>query len=120
MDCYIGIDLGTSSVRVLALGEQGHVLAVRGRDYAIREPLPGFAEQSPEDWWEATADCLRRLLQLESLAGVRVHAVGLSGQMHGLVLLDKDVNPLRDAIVWPDRRSAEVCKEWWRLSAHRQ
>ena len=56
MDCYIGIDLGTSSVRALALSEQGYVLAVQGRDYEIREPQLGFAEQSTEDWWEATAD----------------------------------------------------------------
>ncbi len=97
---------------MLALGEEGNVLAVQGRDYAIREPQPGFAEQSPEDWWRATADCLRRLLQLESMVGVRVDAVGLSGQMHGLVLLDRDGIPLRDAIIWPDRRTADICKEW--------
>ncbi len=112
MDCYIGIDLGTSSVRVLALSAEGNVLAVQGRDYPIREPQPGFAEQSPRDWWEATADCMQRLLTLESLRAARVRAVGLSGQMHGLVLLDREGNPLRDAIIWPDRRTAEVCRAW--------
>ena len=114
MDCYIGIDLGTSSVRTLALGEDGDVLAVQGRDYAIREPQPGFAEQSMDEWWEATVDCLRRLLRLENLRGARVRSVGLSGQMHGLALLDRDGTPLRDAIIWPDRRSAGICREWAR------
>ena len=78
----------------------------------IREPHPGFAEQSPEDWWKATGDCLQRLLRLESLADARVRAVGLSGQMHGLVLLDRDGNPLRNAIIWPDTRTADICREW--------
>ncbi len=101
-------------MRTLALGEDGNVLAVQGRNYAILEPKPGFAEQSMEKWWEATVDCLRRLLRLEKLRGVRVRSVGLSGQMHGLALLDRDGNPLRDAIIWPDRRSAGICQEWAR------
>jgi xylulokinase len=112
VDCYIGIDLGTSSVRTLALNEEGSVLGVQGRDYAIREPRPGFAEQSPQEWWEATADCLKRLLRQEDVARARVRSVGLSGQMHGLVLLDRDGHPLRDAIIWPDTRTADICREW--------
>jgi xylulokinase len=112
VDCFIGIDLGTSSVRALALSEEGGVIAVQSRDYAIREPHPGFAEQSLEDWWKATCDCLQRLLRLESLVDVRIRAVGLSGQMHGLVLLDRDGNPLRNAIIWPDTRTADICREW--------
>jgi len=114
VDCYLGIDLGTSSVRTLSLGEDGKVMAVQGRDYAIREPQPGFAEQSMDEWWEATVDCLRRLLRLEKLRGAQVRSVGLSGQMHGLALLDRKGNPLRDAIIWPDRRTAGICREWAR------
>jgi xylulokinase len=112
VDCYIGIDLGTSSVRALAVSGDGRVVGVQGRDYPIREPKPGFAEQSPQGWWDATADCLRRLLGLPAMAGARVCAVGLSGQMHGLVLLDRDGSPLRDAIIWPDTRTADICREW--------
>ena len=112
MECYLGIDLGTSSVRVLALRRDGRVLGVQGRDYPIREPRPGFAEQDPEEWWSATVDCTRRLLSLESMRGAAVHSIGLSGQMHGLVLLDREGKPLRDAIIWPDRRTAEICRGW--------
>ena len=114
MDTFIGIDLGTSSVRALALGGDGRLLGVQGREYPIREPRPGFAEQSPDEWWEATSDCLRRLLRTDGMAGARVRAVGLSGQMHGLVLLDGDGRPLRDAIIWPDTRTADICREWSR------
>ena len=112
MECYVGIDLGTSSVRVLALGSDGRVLGVQGCVYAIREPRPGFAEQSPREWWDAVVDSTRRLLGLDALRGARVRAIGLSGQMHGLVLLDRDGTPLRDAIIWPDRRAADLCREW--------
>ncbi len=96
----------------MALGENGRVLGIQGRDYAIREPEPGYAEQSPSEWWDATTDCVRRLLCLESMRGAWVRAVGLSGQMHGLVLLDGNGTPLRDAIIWPDRRTADICREW--------
>ncbi|HUX13251.1 MAG TPA: xylulokinase [Spirochaetia bacterium] len=112
MEYFIGIDLGTSSVRVLALGEQGNVLAIQGRDYAILEPQPGFSEQSTAEWWDATSDCLQRLQGLDLLKNGRVRAVGLSGQMHGLVLLDREGNALRNAIIWPDRRTADICREW--------
>lgn len=112
MDCYIGIDLGTSSVRAMALGDRGNVLGVQGRSYPIHEPKPGFAEQSTVEWWNATVDCLRMLQQLDSLKGTTIRAVGLSGQMHGLVLLDGQGRALRDAIIWPDRRTASLCSEW--------
>ena len=112
MECCLGIDLGTSSVRALALGPDGRILGVQGCGYAIREPRPGFAEQSPAEWWSAVVDCTRRLMGIDSLRGARVRGIGLSGQMHGLVLLDRDGIPLRDAIIWPDRRTAEICREW--------
>jgi xylulokinase len=59
VECTIGIDLGTSSVRVVALNEAGESMSLRGAEYAINQPGPGFAEQSPADWWSATCGCLR-------------------------------------------------------------
>ncbi|MFW6138384.1 MAG: xylulokinase [Spirochaetota bacterium] len=112
MDCFLGIDLGTSSVRVLALDSTGSVLAVHAREYEIRQPYPGYAEQLPEDWWQATCECMQWVLSTESVRTARIRSIGLSGQMHGLVLLDSDGYPLRDAIIWPDRRTAGICTEW--------
>jgi xylulokinase len=112
MACLIGIDLGTSSVRVVALDPAGEVLAVQGQEYPIHQPAPGFAEQSPGDWWGATCACLRRVTETVSRRAMRVAAVGLSGQMHGLVLLGSDGRPLREAIIWPDTRTADICREW--------
>lgn len=112
MACVIGIDLGTSSVRVVALNPAGEIVALHGHEYPIHQPVAGFAEQSPEDWWKATCECLRHVT--ETLAGQSEHvtAIGLSGQMHGLVLLDSTGNLLRNAIIWPDTRTADICKEW--------
>jgi xylulokinase len=112
MACVIGIDLGTSSVRVVALDESGETVALQGREYSIRQPAAGFAEQSPAEWWSVTCECLRYVTEKVLKRGDRVAAVGLSGQMHGLVLLDAAGNPLRDAIIWPDARTAEICAEW--------
>ncbi|MGD0726603.1 MAG: FGGY family carbohydrate kinase [Spirochaetia bacterium] len=112
MACVIGIDLGTSSVRVVALDASGETVPLQRREYPIRQPAAGFAEQSPEEWWNVTCDCLRYATETVAGRGDRVAAVGLSGQMHGLVLLDAGGNPLRDAIIWPDARSAEICAEW--------
>jgi len=112
MACLIGIDLGTSSVRVVALDPAGEILAMHGQEYPIHQPAPGFAEQSPEEWWSAACACLRRVTETVSGTSERVAAIGLSGQMHGLVLLGSDAGPLREAIIWPDTRTADICREW--------
>ena len=112
MGCVIGVDLGTSSVRVVALTEKGEVAALHGAEYPILQPAPGFAEQSPSDWWSATCNCLRKVTDELRSSSQEVVAVGMSGQMHGLVLLDAAGVPLRDAIIWPDGRTADICAEW--------
>jgi xylulokinase len=110
MECFIGLDLGTSNVKVLIMDEQGVVITVLSRSYLTRHPLPTQAEQSPEDWWEATRACIREATSEEILKGRTIRSIGLSGQMHGLVLLDKALKPIRDAIIWPDRRATESCR----------
>ena len=114
MACVIGIDLGTSSVRVVALDASGEDRGPPGARISILQPAAGFAEQSPVEWWKAACDCLRRVTETVAGRGDRIAAIGLSGQMHGLVLLDAAGNPLRDAIIWPDARSADICAEWER------
>jgi xylulokinase len=111
MSCYIGIDLGTSNVKVILLSDSGEQLALASRSYPTHQPKAEQAEQSPSEWWEATCTCIREVMACQVAIHSMPLGIGLSGQMHGLVLLDKSGQPLRDAIIWPDRRSAKRCTE---------
>jgi xylulokinase len=95
----IGIDVGTSSAKGVAIDETGALLATAERAYPVSMPHPGWSEQDPELWWEATEAVLAEL------GGDGAHGIGLSGQMHGLVALGADDRPLRPAILWNDGRS---------------
>lgn len=104
MNYYIGIDLGTSSVKVLWLSENS-IEKTAERTYCVYSPKPNYSEQNPRDWYENTLDAL-----VELLAGVdkaQVRAIGFSGQMHGLVMLDGDDNVIRPAILWNDGRATK-------------
>jgi xylulokinase len=103
----IGIDVGTSGVKGLAIDEDGSVLARAQASYPLSTPRPGWAEQDPGLWWEATSSVLA---QLSRSAG-RPEGIGLSGQMHGLVALDRQDRVLRPAILWNDQRTARECTE---------
>ncbi|MGA9859184.1 MAG: xylulokinase [Solirubrobacteraceae bacterium] len=95
----IGVDIGTSSAKGVALDEHGGVLAVAERPYAAAMPHPGWSEQDPEDWWEAASAVL------DELDAEHADGIGLAGQMHGLVALGADDRPLRPAILWNDGRA---------------
>ena len=92
----VGLDVGTSGVKAVAVSETGEVLARAERGYALSTPRPGWCEQDPEDWWQAAQACLARLPEGE---------IGLTGQMHGLVVLDAEGRVLRPAILWNDQRT---------------
>jgi len=98
----LGLDLGTSSVKALLLAEDGAVLGEGAASYAVRAPRPGWAESSPEDWWEAVLEARDSAVGTH---GAEVSALGLSGQMHGVVLVDEVGLPLRPAVLWADARS---------------
>jgi len=98
----VGLDVGTSAVKGVAIDEDGHVLATASAEYPLARPHPGWSEQEPEDWWRAAEAVLARLPD---------GPVGLSGQMHGLVVLDADRRVLRSAILWNDQRTAAECEE---------
>jgi xylulokinase len=100
----VGLDVGTSGVKALALSRRGEVLARAERPYPLSTPRPGWAEQDPEDWWRASRDALAAL-------GVEPTTIGLSGQMHGLVVQDEHDRVLRPAILWNDQRTAAECDE---------
>jgi xylulokinase len=101
----IGLDVGTTAVKALAVDETGTVVARAEAGYPLSTPRPGWAEQDPHDWWHATERALAEL-------GVRdVAGIGLSGQMHGLVALDAAGEVIRPAILWNDGRTAAQCEE---------
>jgi xylulokinase len=108
--CFIGIDLGTSACKVLALDTSGQVLATSVRDYPVVTTRPGWAEQDPALWWKATDDAVRELVGRLPV-GACVRGFGLSGQMHGLTALDEERQVIRSAILWNDQRAAPQCAE---------
>lgn len=103
---YLGLDVGTSGVKALLLDERGAIVAQAIDALQLSRPQPGFSEQDPDSWWQGAVNAVRAL-PAEARAAVR--AVGLSGQMHGATLLDRNDRPLRPAILWNDGRSALEC-----------
>jgi hypothetical protein len=99
MTRLVGLDVGTSSVKGLAIDQHGTVLTVVERGYPLSTPRPGWSEQDPDDWWRAATEVL------DALDADRALGIGLSGQMHGLVALGADQRPLRPAILWNDGRT---------------
>lgn len=104
---YIGIDLGTSSVKILLMEGDGTVKKIVSREYPLSFPKPGWSEQNPSDWYTQTMDGLKELLQ--EVDKSQVAGISFGGQMHGLVILDKEDNVIRPAILWNDGRTTEEC-----------
>jgi xylulokinase len=100
----VGLDVGTTGVKALAVSASGEVVARAERGYELATPRPGWAEQDPDDWVRAAAEALAAL-------DVEPAGLGLSGQMHGLVALDGDERPIRPALLWNDQRSGAECRE---------
>lgn len=105
---YLGIDIGTSSVKAVLVDEDGAIKAQESALLTVARPKTGWSEQAPDDWWSATNTAVEAL---DPRLRVRVAAIGLSGQMHGAVLLDASDRPLRPALLWNDVRSADACGE---------
>ncbi len=101
-DALVGLDVGTSGVKAVAISPDGELLATAEELYPLSTPQPGWSEQDPEDWWRAAQACLSRLPDGQ---------IGLSGQMHGLVVQDRHDRVLRPAILWNDQRTAAECAE---------
>ncbi len=107
----LGIDLGTSSVKVLAMALSGEIIGHASADYPLLSPQEGWAQQNPEDWWEGTKQAMYTLLEKTGIDPVLIKGIGFSGQMHGLVALDKDNNVLYPAILWCDQRTQKECDQ---------
>jgi len=108
-DLFLGLDIGTSSVKSILVSTNGDVVAVVSTPLTLATPQPGWAEQDPEAWWAATQVVIRELLSRRP--GARVAAVGISGQMHSSVFLDKTGAVIRPALLWCDGRTTAECRE---------
>ena len=107
----LGVDVSTTATKALLLDEKGTVVAIASSPHTLSTPQPLWSEQKPEEWWQATSASIRSVLQQAGLGGEAVAAVGLTGQMHGLVLLDDSGQVLRPAILWNDQRTAKQCDD---------
>ncbi|MFV2069735.1 MAG: FGGY family carbohydrate kinase, partial [Pirellulales bacterium] len=111
MGFYLGIDIGTSGTKTLVVDDSGRILAQATSQYKVYHPKPLWSEQDPEDWWQATIATVRSAVRQAKAKPADVKAIGLSGQMHGSVFLDKNHRVLRRALLWNDQRTAAECDE---------
>ena len=111
MKAYIGIDLGTSGTKTVLFDRDGNALVSATIEYPLYQPQNGYAEQDPDDWWNAAAGTIKIVLEKSGVAPADVKGIGISGQMHGLVMLDKDGKVIRRSIIWCDQRTAKECEE---------
>lgn len=108
---YLGIDLGTSGVKIIILDNNDGLVAEASSPLTVSRPAPLWSEQNPSDWWQATQLAIAKLKQKDAESLKQVEAIGLSGQMHGATLLDNQSQVIRPAILWNDGRSEVQCKE---------
>jgi xylulokinase len=120
MGVYLGIDVGTSGTKTLAIRENGRILASTTVEYPLSSPKPGWSEQNPDHWWKATVKSVQSVLKQGKIKAADVKGIGLSGQMHGSVFLDHDHKVIRPALLWNDQRTAAECEEIERLAGGRR
>ena len=111
MAYLIGVDLGTSGTKTVLFAEDGTVAASCTIEYPLYQPQNGWAEQDPLDWWNAVCGTTKAVIAKAGISASEIKGVGLSGQMHGLVMLDRAGNVLRKSIIWCDQRTAKECEE---------
>jgi len=120
MSYLLGIDIGTSGTKTLLVDERGRIRASATVEYPAYAPRPAWSEQDPEDWWQATRASVRQVLRAAKVRPVEVAGIGLSGQMHGSVFLDRRGRVLRRAILWNDQRTGAECDEITRAAGGRR
>ncbi len=108
---YIGIDLGTSSVKILLMATDGQIIDETTEEYPVYYPKSNWAEQNPEDWWQGTVKALNTLIERNQAIKGAIKSISFSGQMHGMVALDDSGCVLTPAIIWCDQRTAVECEE---------
>src|SRR5688500_17039862 len=108
---FLGLDISTTSSKALLIDERGDVRAVASSPHTLQTPKPLWSEQNAHEWWDAVSVSIRSVLETAEVGGERIAGIGLTGQMHGLVLLDEAGNILRPAILWNDQRTQSQCDE---------
>lgn len=111
MSYFIGVDSSTTATKALLMDEEGSILAIGRSAYGRETPHPLWSEQSPDLWWQATIAAIHEVLSMSGVSGTDISGIGLTGQMHGLVMLDGGGNVLRPAILWNDQRTQDECDE---------
>lgn len=111
MNLYIGLDEGTTSVKGILVNEDGEILDIQSEQLRMVTPKPGWSEQDPYEWWDATKKVIGRLSQKARQLNGSIRAISTSGQMHSLVIIDKNGHVLRNAILWCDQRTSQQCEK---------
>lgn len=111
MEYLLGIDIGTSGTKTVLFTKDGEALSSSTAEYPLYQPQNGWAEQDPEDWWEAVCKTCREVISKSRISPEDIKGIGLSGQMHGLVMLDENNDVIRPSIIWCDSRTAAECRE---------
>ncbi len=111
MKYLLGIDLGTSGTKTVLFDETAKVLASNTVEYPLHQPQNGYAEQAPSDWWNAVCTTIKFVVDKAGISSADIAGIGISGQMHGLVMLDENGEVLRNSIIWCDGRTEKQCEE---------
>lgn len=111
MKYTLGVDLGTSGTKTVLFDQYGATVASASKEYPLYQPENGWAEQDPDDWWDAARETISTIMSTSHVSPSDIVGLGISGQMHGLVLTDEDGRVLRKAIIWCDGRTARQCEE---------
>ena len=107
----LGIDIGTSACKIAVFNREGHVIASANGDYPVYYPKPGWAEQNPEEWWQAVCSAVREVLEKGQISAGEIAGIGIDGQSWSAIAVDKDGNVLTNTPIWMDTRAADICEE---------
>lgn len=107
----LGLDIGTSAVKALLMDQNGEIAAENSESYPLSTPNPGWAEQNPADWWQASQKVIKDLIAENEIEAEKIKAISFSGQMHSSVFLDQKMEVIRPAILWSDTRTSKECRE---------
>jgi xylulokinase len=120
MSFFIGLDIGTSAAKALLCDQEGKIVAIAQSEYPLYAPQPLWSEQEPVDWWQGSIKAIQQLLIESTISNSQVTGIGLTGQMHGSVFLDRENQVIRPALLWNDQRTSAECEQITALVGYEQ